>query len=796
MLTILRRIIVAMGMCVILQPVAGAVNPLPLMPLPEHITQPPQGGALPLTHRLVIVVEGDDLDDAVARWRARIGRQTGWQMMPVENTTTPLVLTVHIQDKVDVIPRADSDESYQLKVNGHGIQLIAATRFGAIRGMETLLQLIDTTQTIPTIPYVEITDQPRFPWRGLLIDSARHFIPVETLRRQLDGMAAAKMNVFHWHLTDDQGWRFASGLYPQLQEKGSDGFFYTREQMKGIVRYAAERGIRVVPEIDMPGHVTALAVGMPELIAARGTWQIERDWGVFKPLLDPSNEQVYSVIDQLLSEVADIFPDEWIHIGGDEVDATQWKKSPNIQKFMQQKGLPDERALHAYFNQRVEKIASRYHRRIVGWDEIAHPDLPKTILVQSWRGQDALGTLSASNYQAILSAGFYLDQPQSAAYHYRNEIIPSGLQEEDQLQPDDLTQSWSFTLPRLKGPAVGESFTLIKRAGAWTGFIDFSGKSRRMLRQVDWLAPNKLTFNVDTWMGSVRPVLTLTANQLGGYMLIGNTRYQVTGHALSAVPSAIQPILPDPQQAKSNLLGGEAALWSEMVNAQNIDTRLWPRVFVVAERLWSDREVTDESNMYQRLQAVDRWSVYSAGLQHYAQQQTQMMRLANRSDIVPLQIFAQALEPAHYYTRLHLKYRAGHYDIDEPLNRLVDILPAESEAVRQLNQQVEALIANRGDTQAKQKIRQQLQYWQQNIALVMPILQQNAGLKNLLPVAKQIEQIAGMGLTLLNAMDSEMTFGKQDIRQMQATLDSAAEVQDELVVALVYPIEKLLQASN
>ncbi len=252
-------------------------------------------------------------------------------------------------------------------------------------------------------------------------------MPIRTIKRQIDGIAAARMNVLHWHLTDDQGWRFASSRYPQLQQNASDGLFYTQEEMRDVVQYAAERGVRVVPELDFPGHASALAVAMPELISAPGPYRMERGWGVFKPLLDPSNEQVYQVIDALIGEVAAIFPDPYVHIGGDEVDPSQWQASSRIQQFMHDRGLADSHALQAYFNQRLEKILEKHQRHMVGWDEIAHPDLPHSILIQSWQGQDALGTVAKNGYRGILSTGFYLDQPQPASYHYRNEIYPQGL---------------------------------------------------------------------------------------------------------------------------------------------------------------------------------------------------------------------------------------------------------------------------------------------------------------------------------------------------------------------------------
>lgn len=769
-------------------------SPLPLMPWPQQVEQPASGGALTLTPQLTLQISGDHLEGAEARWLARISNQTGWPLLPASQPVATPTIRIVIAKAVDPLPLPDSDESYQLQVDGDGVLLTSPSRFGAMRGMETLLQLIQNGAQGTTIPYVTIHDHPRFPWRGVLIDTARHFMPVETLKRQIDGLAAARMNVFHWHLTDDQGWRFASSHYPQLQQKASDGNDYSQQQMREIVKYATERGVRVVPELDMPGHASALAVAMPELISRPGNYQMERGWGVFKPLLDPSNEQVYQVIDTLVGEMAAIFPDPWLHIGGDEVDPTQWNDSPAIQQFMRDHNLKDAHALQAYFNQRVEKILEAHHRQMVGWDEIAHPDLPRSILIQSWQGQDTLSALAKENTRGILSTGFYLDQPQPASYHYRNEVTPRGLNGLDRLRPGDQAQSWSFTMPRLKGSPVKGSFTLIQDESGWRGFIDFDGKSRRMIREINWLSTQQVQFSVDSWMGPFQPVFTLQQPSLKGYVLVGNVRYPTSGQCLMQPPAGIAPVLPTPEQVQHNLLGGEVALWAENINSQIIDTKLWPRAFVVAERLWSAEDVTNMDSMYSRLSAMDRWSTVSVGTLQHAQTEQQMMRLANGHDIAPLQILAEVLEPAQYYTRQHLKFQAGHYDYHEPLNRLADVLPAESEAVRQLEQHVAVLIANRNNPDAASAVRAPLQRWQANTTAVMPIINGSATLKPLAHSVQQIEVLSTMGVALVNAYVRNQAFGASEVAEMHATLDAAAQVQDETVIALVRPLETLLRA--
>ena len=795
MLNTLRYGVLTSGLILSGLACAAPAGDLPLMPWPAHVERPQAQGALVLNNQLTLNVSGDDLGDAASRWRERIARQTGWTLQPQLVPAKAPTINVVIAKKVPATPRPDSDESYQLKVSAEGVTLRANTRFGALRGMETLLQLIQNGAENTAIPYVTIDDAPRFPWRGLLLDSARHFMPLDAIKRQIDGMAAAKLNVFHWHLTDDQGWRFASTRYPKLQQQASDGLFYTQAQMKEIVRYATDRGIRVVPEIDMPGHASAIAVAYPELMSAPGPYQMERHWGVLKPVLDPTKEATYAFAEAMIGELAAIFPDPYLHIGGDEVDDSQWQANPAIQKFMRGKGLADSHALQAYFNRRLETILEKYHRQMVGWDEIYHPDLPKSILIQSWQGQDALGEVAKHGYRGILSTGFYLDQPQYTAYHYRNEVVPQGLNGVDTITDNDSAQSWRFVMPRLKGSAVEGSFTLIKGDSGWRGFIDFKGKSRRAVQDIAWLNDNQITFSVDTWMGETRPVLTVNDDRLGGYFLLGNVRYPVSGQRLDEVPEGIQPVVPDAEQQK-NLLGGEAALWAENVAAPVLDIKLWPRAFAVAERLWSAQDVKDSDNMYQRLQAMDGWSTVSVGLQQHGQQLVQFTRLANGGSTLALQILAQAIEPAHYYTRQHLKFQANNYHQFEPLNRLADALPPESDTVRSLDRWAERLISDAEDNESADALRHVFTRWQNNTADALALTESSYQLAAIGPVVQQVDKLATLGLRLTDLVACQGTLDDKEYASVQAQLDEAAKTQDELVIAAVYPLEKLLRATK
>jgi hexosaminidase len=265
---------------------------------------------------------------------------------------------------------------------------------------------------------VHIEDSPRFPWRGLTIDVSRHFISVETLKRNIDGMAAVKMNVLHLHLSDDQGFRIASRQFPRLAEMGSDGQYYTQPEIRDLIAYASDRGVRVVPEFDMPGHTTSWFVGYPELASAPGPYQIERRWGIFDPAMDPSRKETYEFLDKFINEMAELFPDRYFHIGGDEVNGKQWEASPKIQEFMRAHDMKNNQELQQYFTLQVQKIVSKHHKRMVGWDEILAPGMPNDSVIQSWRGQDSLAAAAKQGYSGILSAGYYLDAMAPAKKYY------------------------------------------------------------------------------------------------------------------------------------------------------------------------------------------------------------------------------------------------------------------------------------------------------------------------------------------------------------------------------------------
>ena len=405
----------------------GAVIVNNLMPQPASLTATP--GRFLLTPQFsagTTQFNSPRLDAAIHEAMRQLRQKTGLALAEQSASTgTGSQLTIAVQGAGEEIQSVDEDESYSLSVTPTGVHLEAATVVGAMRGLQTLVQLVQSSGSEYELPAVSIRDSPRFPWRGLMIDCGRHFEPVDVLKRTLDGMAAVKLNVFHWHLTEDQGFRIESKLFPKLTTMGSDGLFYTQQDVAEIVRYARARGIRVVPEFEMPGHSTAWLVAYPELASDRAPDSIRREFGISDFALDPTREETYQFIQSFLSEMAGLFPDPYVHIGGDETVSPEWKTSPRIQAFMREHQLKDSEALQAYFNQRVLKILTGLHKHMVGWDEILNPALPTDVVIQSWRGEASLVKGAEQGYQGVLSAGYYLDGMKSAGEHYLVDPLPS-----------------------------------------------------------------------------------------------------------------------------------------------------------------------------------------------------------------------------------------------------------------------------------------------------------------------------------------------------------------------------------
>jgi hexosaminidase len=604
-----------------------------LMPLP--VTVRPGTGKLVINSRFkAAVTSAPDalLSVGVRRFVARLSRQAGIPMLGTEGSAPQL--RIECAAAGNDYPTLGEDESYALDVTGEGAMLKAPARAGALHGLETFLQLVVLTRDGFEIPAVHIEDSPRFPWRGLMLDSVRHWMPLEVVKRNLDAMAAVKLNVFHWHLSDDQGFRVESRRFPKLQQEGSDGLFYTQDEIRGVVAYARERGIRVVPEFDIPGHTTAWLAGYPELGTNPGPYEIGRTWGVIENALDPSREETYAFLDTFFEEMTALFPDPYFHIGGDEVEPRQWNESVRVRAWAKEHGLKDANAIQAHFNQRVQKLLQKRGKTLIGWDEVLQPDLPRDIVVQSWRGQKSLAEAAAKGYRGILSWGYYLDHLRPAAFPY-----------------------------------------------------------------------------------GVDPM---------------------SGDAASLAP-----------EAKSRILGGEMCMWAEYATSETVDSRIWPRAAVVAERFWSPASTTDVGSMYARMEAVSRQLEWT-GVQHRANYAPMLERMTGGRAVEPLRVLADAVEGLGLGPRA----RAGKYTSLTPMNRLADAARPESEGVRAMEQAAAKVAANpKGSVADAALLRREFARWAANDARFRELAAESGLLTELLPLSRDLAALGKAGLRLLNALE-------------------------------------------
>lgn len=399
-----------------------------LMPVPSHVQW--RTGVMPLTVGFNVAATGaarqdDRIEAALSRLLMRIARRTALNLDPwLRGNPATAGLRVNCQAAGPHFPTLGEDESYRLEISPEQARLEAPGIAGALRGLETLYQLVEAQPPGYGFPAVVIEDRPRFAWRGLLLDVSRHFQSVAEVERTLELMASCKFNVLHWHLSDDQGFRVESRVFPRLQELGSDGQFYTQNEIRGVIERARQLGIRILPEFDMPAHTQAWMPGYPRLGSAPGPNHIARRFGYHNAVFDPTRSYVYRFLDRFFAEMAGLFPDAFLHIGGDENKGPEWRENPNIRAFMRRHGITSKAGLQTYFNRRLNPIVRHHGKIMAGWEEILNPKLPKDVVVEAWLSVGALASIVRHGNRGILSAGYYLDLMWPAAEHYAVDPIP------------------------------------------------------------------------------------------------------------------------------------------------------------------------------------------------------------------------------------------------------------------------------------------------------------------------------------------------------------------------------------
>jgi len=655
---------------------------LNLMPTPASVQ--PGTGSLPVDSSFSVALTGytePRLERGVERFLSQLQRQTALLVNLKPGKSAQATLVVQTDHASKEIQEVGEDESYVLEVTSSGAKLTAPTPLGALHGLQTFLQLVDVSSNGFAAPAITIQDKPRFPWRGLMIDSARHFTPLEVIRRNLDGMEAVKLNVFHWHLTDNQGFRIESKKFPKLQELGSGGQFYTQEEIRDVIAYARDRGIRVYPEIEMPGHSTAIFVGYPEIASTPGPFKIDEEWGVMDPAIDPTKEQTYKFLDEFIAEMARLFPDHYFHIGGDEVNGKAWDASAKVQEFKKAHGYKTNEDLQAYFSTRVQKLVAKHGKAAVGWDEIFVPGAPKDIVIQSWRGPDSLAAAAKQGYRGILSNGYYIDLMWSAARHY-------------------------------------------------------------------------------------------VVDPLGG---------------------AAADLTPEQKQL---VLGGETTMWSEYVNWENIDSRIWPRTAAIAERFWSP-QVNDVPAMYVRLDLISKRLEW-LGLTHRSGYHKMLQRIAGNAtpqEFAALKTFADVLEPVKDYTRGD---STGWKAITtSPLNHIVDAVPPESDAARHFGELVDKFISTScldGDT--AQRLRAQFIVWRDNDAKLRPLAQRSFLVQEAAQKSQDLSTLGALGLAVLDFIPKRQPAPDSWKAEQLAIIEQLKKPQAQLLLVPVAAVQKLVEAAS
>lgn len=379
-----------------------------LMPKPLSVTPGPGDQLLNISGPFAVQAKGCGdsalIQRAADRLQADIGRQTGLAL----SAAHPVRLSVICRDGAYA---AERNEGYRLSVEADGVSVEADGPVGALRGFATLRQLVGLSPDGIRIPLQRIDDNPRFQWRGLLLDPARHFLSLETLKRQIDNMERVKLNTLHLHLSDDQGFRVESKRYPKLNAAGP---YYTQAEIRDLVAYAAARGVRIVPEFDVPGHSRAIVDAYPET----GVLADTAVPGLKAAALDPSAPATWAFLDRLFGEMTALFPDRHFHAGGDEVTAGIWTGAPKVRAWMQSRGHADQHAAERWFAGRVAALLKRHGKTMIGWEEVAGAGLDREVVVQAWQTSKAMARAIEAGHPVIMSAGYYLNLLMPADWHY------------------------------------------------------------------------------------------------------------------------------------------------------------------------------------------------------------------------------------------------------------------------------------------------------------------------------------------------------------------------------------------
>ena len=481
-----------------------------VVPLPKSVVMV-KGQPFNLTSATTIVYEGTNPEmKRNARFLSEyIQQSTGIKTTLLDKRDKKAAAIVLV-----INPKVQGDEAYRLTVNNKQVTIAASTPAGVFYGIQTLRKSlpVQTNGADITLPAVDIADAPRFGYRGMMLDCGRHFFPVSFVKKFIDILAMHNMNVFHWHLTEDQGWRLEIKSHPELTAKSSmrsgtvighnatvddsipHGGFYTQQEARDIVEYARQRHITVIPEIDMPGHTLAALAAYPELGCTGGPYEVGHRWGVYKDVLCLGKESTYKFVQDVIDEVVDIFPAKYFHIGGDESPTVMWEKCPNcLQKAKDEN--TDIKHLQQYFTNRIEKYLNSKGKRIIGWDEILEGKINQSATIMSWRGVEPGLKAAKQGHDVIMtpSSHVYFDHYQAKETKHEPDAIGGCSPVEKVYSYEPLPETLDAEAKnRIKGV----------QANLWTEYIPFTTQAEYMvlprmaaLAEVQWTPAGQKNFD-------------------------------------------------------------------------------------------------------------------------------------------------------------------------------------------------------------------------------------------------------------------------------------------------------------
>jgi len=572
-------------------------------------------------------------------------------------------LSLVCEEKSSPIFHLEKDESYELSIDKEQIRIHSKDCQTLFFGLQTLIQLYDESGVFPA---VEIKDHPRFKWRGLLIDVARQWQTIETLKRNIDAMAFVKMNILHLHLSDDQGFRVESKKWPLLHQHDEQNKYYTQEEIKELIEYAQNRGVHIIPEFDVPAHTTSWFPGYPQLASVKGDYNLSQKWGVHDAVMNPIEENTYAFLDVFFAEMAKLFPENYMHIGGDEVRSEHWNINPQIKKFMEKMDF-NKNKLQAYFNQRIDTILEKYGKTMMGWDEIFGVEIRKQSVIQFWRATKNLKEIHQSRYNIILSRGYYLDHFRTAGYHYR----------------------------------------------------------------VD---PENVLFK-------------------------------------------------EPYADRRHLLGGEACMWGEVLSADNIDSRIWPRNAAIAERFWSAQEIVDQNDMYHRLRRLNH-RLEKLGLQHLKHYRHRIEEIAKPYPANTLDLFASLIQPKTKEARALLQRTK----VSPAPSPLVEFVLPESLPAQHFNRLITLYLQNNS---GKNDIERFIQDWHSQENELESLLKNKNVLLNLLPLKNNIDIVFNKITEMVEFIESDQLPDTKWLAETGQKIAEAKKPIHGLRVAFTYGAQKM-----